>query len=167
MQLGGDGNDAIDGNQGNDTALMGAGDDRFTWDPGDGSATHHGTQYSRREAAPPVGPPARAAGQSWMTHVVARAAVEAVHAAAAEEHVVAGAAEQRVRARTADQHVGAVAAIDREPDRIGRETRGLDHVVARERVDRQRVRGAASAWPRRPSPDSPLTVALPVDSRRR
>ena len=27
----------IDGNQGNDTALMGAGDDRFTWDPGDGS----------------------------------------------------------------------------------------------------------------------------------
>ena len=37
MLLGGDGNDAIDGNQGNDTALMGAGDDRFTWDPGDGS----------------------------------------------------------------------------------------------------------------------------------
>jgi hypothetical protein len=35
--LGGNDNDAIDGNQGNDTAFMGANDDRFTWDPGDGS----------------------------------------------------------------------------------------------------------------------------------
>jgi Ca2+-binding RTX toxin-like protein len=35
--LGGNDNDAIDGNQGNDTAFMGADDDRFTWDPGDGS----------------------------------------------------------------------------------------------------------------------------------
>ena len=35
--LGGDGNDAIDGNGGADVALMGAGDDAFTWDPGDGS----------------------------------------------------------------------------------------------------------------------------------
>ena len=42
MQLGGDDNDALDGNQGNDTALMGAGDDRFTWDPGDGSDTIEG-----------------------------------------------------------------------------------------------------------------------------
>src|SRR5262249_12667418 len=30
-------NDFIDGNQGNDTILMGAGDDTFQWDPGDGS----------------------------------------------------------------------------------------------------------------------------------
>jgi Ca2+-binding RTX toxin-like protein len=35
--IGGDGNDAADGNQGADVALLGAGDDRFTWDPGDGS----------------------------------------------------------------------------------------------------------------------------------
>jgi Ca2+-binding RTX toxin-like protein len=35
--IGGDGNDVIDGNKGNDTALMGAGDDVFVWDPGDGS----------------------------------------------------------------------------------------------------------------------------------
>src|SRR5262249_56459875 len=30
-------NDFIDGNRGNDTAFMGAGDDVFQWDPGDGS----------------------------------------------------------------------------------------------------------------------------------
>jgi Ca2+-binding RTX toxin-like protein len=36
-QIGGDGNDSIDGNQANDVALMGANDDAFTWDPGDGS----------------------------------------------------------------------------------------------------------------------------------
>jgi Ca2+-binding RTX toxin-like protein len=34
---GGTENDAIDGNGGADVALMGAGDDSFTWDPGDGS----------------------------------------------------------------------------------------------------------------------------------
>ncbi len=34
---GGSENDAIDGNGGVDMALMGAGDDSFTWDPGDGS----------------------------------------------------------------------------------------------------------------------------------
>jgi Ca2+-binding RTX toxin-like protein len=34
---GGTENDAIDGNGGADTALMGAGGDSFTWDPGDGS----------------------------------------------------------------------------------------------------------------------------------
>jgi Ca2+-binding RTX toxin-like protein len=34
---GGSENDAIDGNGGADLALMGAGDDSFTWDPGDGS----------------------------------------------------------------------------------------------------------------------------------
>jgi Ca2+-binding RTX toxin-like protein len=27
----------VDGNQGNDTALLGAGNDVFQWDPGDGS----------------------------------------------------------------------------------------------------------------------------------
>jgi Ca2+-binding RTX toxin-like protein len=37
MLLGGPGNDSIDGNRGADTALMGRGDDTFTWDPGDGS----------------------------------------------------------------------------------------------------------------------------------
>jgi Ca2+-binding RTX toxin-like protein len=34
---GGSENDAVDGNGGVDVALMGAGDDSFTWDPGDGS----------------------------------------------------------------------------------------------------------------------------------
>jgi Ca2+-binding RTX toxin-like protein len=32
-----DGNDFVDGNQGADTVLLGTGDDRFAWDPGDGS----------------------------------------------------------------------------------------------------------------------------------
>ncbi|HEY3149500.1 MAG TPA: calcium-binding protein, partial [Dongiaceae bacterium] len=35
--FGGDGDDFIDGNQGNDVAFLGAGDDVFQWDPGDGS----------------------------------------------------------------------------------------------------------------------------------
>jgi Ca2+-binding RTX toxin-like protein len=34
---GGAANDAIDGNRGDDTGLLGAGEDSFTWDPGDGS----------------------------------------------------------------------------------------------------------------------------------
>ena len=42
MLLGGDGNDLIDGNRGNDTALLGAGDDTFVWNPGDGSDTVEG-----------------------------------------------------------------------------------------------------------------------------
>src|SRR5213078_21972 len=40
--LGGDGNDAVDGNGGNDAAFLGAGDDTFVWDPGDGSDTIEG-----------------------------------------------------------------------------------------------------------------------------
>ena len=40
--LGGDGIDFIDGNQGNDIAFLGAGDDAFQWDPGDGSDTVEG-----------------------------------------------------------------------------------------------------------------------------
>ncbi len=35
--LGGDGNDFVDGQQGNDVGLLGAGEDVFQWDPGDGS----------------------------------------------------------------------------------------------------------------------------------
>ena len=35
--IGGDGIDIVDGNQGNDTALLGAGNDTLQWDPGDGS----------------------------------------------------------------------------------------------------------------------------------
>ena len=42
MLLGGDGNDFIDGNQGDDVAFLGAGDDIFQWDPGDGSDTVEG-----------------------------------------------------------------------------------------------------------------------------
>src|SRR5262249_4953268 len=34
---GSDGNDTIDGNGGSDEAFLGAGDDTFVWDPGDGS----------------------------------------------------------------------------------------------------------------------------------
>ena len=42
MLLGSDGNDAIDGNRGDDFALLGSGDDSFRWDPGDGSDTIEG-----------------------------------------------------------------------------------------------------------------------------
>jgi Ca2+-binding RTX toxin-like protein len=42
LLLGGDNNDFIDGQQGGDTAFMGAGDDTFQWDPGDGSDTVEG-----------------------------------------------------------------------------------------------------------------------------
>jgi hypothetical protein len=35
--LGGTGADSVDGNIGADTAFLGSGDDRFQWDPGDGS----------------------------------------------------------------------------------------------------------------------------------
>ena len=37
LLLGGGGNDFVDGQQGNDIAFLGAGDDTFQWDPGDGS----------------------------------------------------------------------------------------------------------------------------------
>ena len=37
MLIGGDGNDFVDGNRGDDVALLGDGDDTFQWDPGDGS----------------------------------------------------------------------------------------------------------------------------------
>jgi predicted ester cyclase len=37
LLLGGKGDDFVDGNQGADQALLGGGDDRFEWDPGDGS----------------------------------------------------------------------------------------------------------------------------------
>ena len=40
--LGGRGNDSIDGNGGNDLGLLGAGNDTFIWDPGDGSDTVEG-----------------------------------------------------------------------------------------------------------------------------
>jgi Ca2+-binding RTX toxin-like protein len=40
--LGGDGDDSIDGNGGNDAASLGDGDDTFVWDPGDGSDTIDG-----------------------------------------------------------------------------------------------------------------------------
>src|SRR5205814_7747410 len=39
---GGDGNDSVDGNGGNEAALLGDGDDSFVWDPGDGSDTIEG-----------------------------------------------------------------------------------------------------------------------------
>jgi Ca2+-binding RTX toxin-like protein len=42
LLLGGDNNDFIDGQQGSDVARMGAGDDVFQWDPGDGSDTVEG-----------------------------------------------------------------------------------------------------------------------------
>jgi Ca2+-binding RTX toxin-like protein len=40
--IGGDGNDVVTGNRGNDVALLGAGDDRYVWNPGDGSDTVEG-----------------------------------------------------------------------------------------------------------------------------
>ncbi len=42
LLLGGDGGDLIDGQQGNDVAFLGANDDVFQWDPGDGSDTVEG-----------------------------------------------------------------------------------------------------------------------------
>ena len=42
MFLGGDGNDFIFGDNGNDIAVMGAGDDVFQWNPGDGNDTLEG-----------------------------------------------------------------------------------------------------------------------------
>jgi Ca2+-binding RTX toxin-like protein len=42
LLLGGTGDDFIDGQQGNDTAFLGAGNDVFQWDPGDGSDTVEG-----------------------------------------------------------------------------------------------------------------------------
>ena len=42
LLLGGDGGDFVDGQQGNDVAFLGAGDDTFQWDPGDGSDTIEG-----------------------------------------------------------------------------------------------------------------------------
>src|SRR5215216_2378149 len=40
--LGGAGNDVVTGGRGNDVALLGADDDRFVWNPGDGSDTVEG-----------------------------------------------------------------------------------------------------------------------------
>ncbi len=42
LLIGGAGDDFIDGNMGADSALLGDGDDRFQWDPGDGSDTVDG-----------------------------------------------------------------------------------------------------------------------------
>ena len=42
VYVGGYGDDFVDGNRGNDTAFMGADDDVFQWDPGDGSDTIEG-----------------------------------------------------------------------------------------------------------------------------
>ena len=96
--------------------------------------------------------PSAAASWSWPCagdeldlDVVAVAAVEDVVAAAAEQHVVAGAAEQHVVAGAADEDVVAVAAVGGELDAAGRQARGLDHVVAGQRVDRQPVVGGLGA----------------------
>src|SRR5690606_31266744 len=40
--IGGDDDDLVDGNRGNDLAALGSGDDRFQWDPGDGSDSIEG-----------------------------------------------------------------------------------------------------------------------------
>ena len=50
MLIGGAGSDFIDGQQGNDTILMGDGDDTFQWDPGDGSDTVDGGAGVRHDA---------------------------------------------------------------------------------------------------------------------
>ncbi len=46
IQLGGAGNDFVDGQQGNDVAFLGANDDTFQWDPGDGSDVVEGQDGS-------------------------------------------------------------------------------------------------------------------------
>jgi Ca2+-binding RTX toxin-like protein len=42
--IAGEGDDVVDGNRGADTARLGAGDDRFTWDPGDGDDSVDGAR---------------------------------------------------------------------------------------------------------------------------
>ena len=71
--------------------------------------------------------------------VIARRAVEDVVAGAADQHVVAGAAQEGVVAGTAEQHVVVAAAVRGEQRRVGRQAGGVDHVVARQRVDRDPV----------------------------
>ena len=61
------------------------------------------------------------------------------------QHVVAGAAEEGVVAGAADEDVVAVAAVGGELDRAGLQARGLDHVVAGQRVDGQPVVGGLGA----------------------
>ena len=46
LLIGGDGNDFIDGNKGTIRRMLGAGDDVFQWDPGDGSDTVEGQSGS-------------------------------------------------------------------------------------------------------------------------
>ena len=48
LLLGGNGDDLIDGNRGADTARMGAGNDHFQWDPGDGTDVVDGQSGHRR-----------------------------------------------------------------------------------------------------------------------
>ena len=48
LLLGGDGTDFVDGQQANDVAFLGAGDDTFQWDPGDGSDIDRGPGRRRR-----------------------------------------------------------------------------------------------------------------------
>jgi Ca2+-binding RTX toxin-like protein len=66
LLLGGDNNDFVDGQQGNDVAFLGAGEDTFQWDPGDGSdivegqdgadrLTFNGSGANERLAASAIG----------------------------------------------------------------------------------------------------------------
>ena len=48
--LGGDGNDFLFGDNGNDVALMGANDDVFQWNPGDGNDIARGSGRCRLDA---------------------------------------------------------------------------------------------------------------------
>src|SRR5262245_27515059 len=84
------------------------------------------------------GPSARPA-RSLAYDVVAGPAVEGVLPRPADQEVVPAAAEEDVVPLAPDQPVVAVAAVLRQPDRVGREARGVHRVVAAQRVDREPV----------------------------
>src|SRR5690242_6328353 len=82
-------------------------------------------------------PPDR--GSSRKQGVVAGTSIEDVLARPTDEDVVARTAEEGVVVCAADEDVVAVAAVRLEPDRAGQEARGLNHVVACQRLDDQQV----------------------------
>ena len=74
--------------------------------------------------------------------IVVGAKQSEVVAASAGDGIVAIAAEQRIAALAAGDDVVAGAAIDRQPELTGRESGGVDDIVAAEPVDDKGVVGA-------------------------
>src|SRR4051812_32784276 len=103
---------------------------------------------TRRAGAARLGASRSPWGWSWRPRpsvlhedVAAGAAVECVDAGAPYEQVVAVAAGERVVPGPATHHVVAGASVGCEVDRVGRQVRAVDHVVAGELQSRQPVVG--------------------------